>query len=128
MCGCVRCTSSRVTAQSCTMPWPLLNSVPSWRKLFFAAYAAGFQVEPFPGESGQLLPKGTVLKFQLHYTAVGYATTDRPRLAIYLHKRPPPRELVVNSAWTRTFRILRMLRIIPLKPSLCLTKTRCCIR
>jgi len=78
---------------------------PELEESFFAIYAAGFQVEPFPRGSGRLLPKGTALKFQLHYTAVGYATTDRPRLAIYLHKRPPSRELVVGSAWTRRIRI-----------------------
>src|SRR6266850_331006 len=78
---------------------------PELEESFFAIYAAGFQVEPFPRGSGRLLPKGTALKFQSHYTAVGYATTDRPRLAIYLHKRPPSRELVVGSAWTRRIRI-----------------------
>jgi hypothetical protein len=72
---------------------------------FLAAYTPGMQVEPFPLGSGRLLPKGTVLKFELHYQAVGYATTDRPRLALYLHKRPPSRELVVISAWNRDFRI-----------------------
>jgi len=72
---------------------------------FFAAYGPGLNVEPFPGDSGQLLPKGTVLKFQLHYTTVGYATTDKPTLAIYLRKRPPAHEFVVASAWTRDFRI-----------------------
>jgi peroxiredoxin len=78
---------------------------PDVEETFFAAYAAGFNVEPFPADSGQFLPKGTALKFQLHYAPVGYATTDRPRLAIYLHKRAPSRELVVGSAWTRDFRI-----------------------
>src|SRR6267143_553569 len=72
---------------------------------FFAAYAPGLNVEPFPGNSGQWLRKGTVLRFELHYTAVGYNTTDRPRLAIYLHKRPPSRELVVASAWNKDLRI-----------------------
>ena len=78
---------------------------PESEESFFAAYGAGFPIEPFPADSGRLLPKGTVLTFQLHYTAVGYATTDRPRLAIYLYKRPPSRELVVTSAWTRDMRI-----------------------
>jgi hypothetical protein len=81
---------------------------PDWNdglNSFFATYVAGLHIEPFPGGSGQLLPKGSVLEFQLHYTVVGYPTTDRPRLAIYLHKRPPSRELVVASAWTRELRI-----------------------
>ena len=72
---------------------------------FLAIFGPGLEVEPFPLGSGRLLPKGTVLKFELHYQAVGYATTDRPRLAIYLHKRPPSRELVVSCACNTEFRI-----------------------
>lgn len=72
---------------------------------FFATYAPGLNVEPFPGDSGQLLRKGVVLRFELHYTSVGYPTTDNPRLAIYLHKRPPSRELIVASAWNGDFHI-----------------------
>ena len=81
---------------------------PDWNdglNSFFAAYIPGLHIETFPGGSGQLLPKGSALEFQLHYTVAGYATTDRPKLAIYLHKRPPSRELVVASAWTKDLRI-----------------------
>jgi hypothetical protein len=72
---------------------------------FFAVYAPGLNAEPFPQDSGQLLRKGSVLKFELHYTVAGYATTDRPRFAVYLHQRPPSRELVVASASKRDLRI-----------------------
>lgn len=82
-----------------------VNDRPELENTFLAVYGPGFQVEPFPRDSGRLLPKGTALKFELHYQAVGYATTDRPKLAIYLHERPPPNELVVTSAWAREFRI-----------------------
>jgi hypothetical protein len=82
-----------------------VNDRPELENTFLAVYGPGIQIEPFPLGSGRLLPKGTVLKFELHYAAVGHATTDKPRLAIYLHKRPPPRELVVTSAWAREFRI-----------------------
>ncbi|HEY7655477.1 MAG TPA: hypothetical protein VH881_01305 [Burkholderiales bacterium] len=78
---------------------------PGWESTFFAVYGPGLQVEPFPLGSGRLLPKGTVLKFELHYQAVGHPATDRPRLAIYLHKRPPSRELVVTSALAWEIRI-----------------------
>jgi peroxiredoxin len=86
---------------------PPQSGVPEQNGLnsFFAAYAPSLNVEPFPRNSGQLLRKGTVLRFELHYTAVGYNTTDRPKLAIYLHKRPPSRELVVASAWNLDLRI-----------------------
>jgi hypothetical protein len=72
---------------------------------FLAVYGPGFQVAPFPEGGGRLLPKRTVLKFELHYQAVGHASIDKPRLAIYLHKRPPSHELVVTSALARDFRI-----------------------
>lgn len=86
------------TAQSDTPQQTGVNS-------FFAAYAPGFSVEPFPENSGQLLRKGTVLRFELHYTAVGRPETDRPRFALYLHERAPSRELVVAGAWNWKFRI-----------------------
>lgn len=72
---------------------------------YFAAYVPGYNVEPFPRDTGQLLPKGSALRFQLHYNAVGHATTDSPRLALYFHKRPPAREFVVESAQNAGFRI-----------------------
>jgi hypothetical protein len=78
-----------------------LNSV----NTFFAVYAPGIAATPFPESSGQLLRKGSALRFELHYTAVGRRATDRPRLAIYLHERPPPRELVVASAANQQLRI-----------------------
>lgn len=81
---------------------------PDWRSganAYFAAYVPGYNVEPFPHDTGQLLPKGSVLRFQLHYNTVGHATTDSPRLALYFHKRPPAREFAVESAHNADFRI-----------------------
>jgi peroxiredoxin len=81
---------------------------PDWRSganAYFAAYVPGYHVEPFPRDTGQLLPKGSALRFQLHYNTVGHVTTDSPRLALYFHKRPPAREMVVESANTADFRI-----------------------
>lgn len=59
---------------------------------FFGAYAPGLQPLAFPADSGGFLPVGANLLFQLHYTANGGATTDRPRVALYFHPRPPARE------------------------------------
>lgn len=72
---------------------------------FFAAYAPGLDAVTFPENSGQLLRKGSMLRFELHYTVAGYPTTDRPMFAVYLHQRPPARELVVASAWNWDLRI-----------------------
>lgn len=88
-------------------PPHLRHRQPNWNSEnnFFAVYGPGFQVESFPNNTGQLLPKGSMLTFQLHYNTTGLATTDTPRLALYFHKRPPTRELVVESAFNGDFRI-----------------------
>lgn len=88
-------------------PQHLRHRQPVWNaeNNFFAAYAPGLLVEPFPNNTGQFLPKGSILKFQLHYNAIGHVAIDTPRLALYFHKSPPARELVVESASNVDFRI-----------------------
>jgi hypothetical protein len=72
---------------------------------FFTAQVPGFRITPFPEGSGQFLPAGSTLVFQLHYVTVGQPSVDRPRLALYFHDRPPPREYAVASAANRHIRI-----------------------
>ena len=64
---------------------------------FFGAYAPGLQPVPFPADSGGFLPAGSSLVFQLHYTTSGQAATDRPRAALYFHRKPPALEARVVS-------------------------------
>jgi hypothetical protein len=40
-------------------------------------------------ESAKFVPKGSDLVFNLHYTSIGKATTDRSRVGLVLAKRPP---------------------------------------
>jgi hypothetical protein len=70
---------------------------------FFGAYAPGLQPQPFPPDSGGFLPAGATLRFQLHYTTSGQATTDRPRVAFYFHPRPPELEARVVAAINSDF-------------------------
>lgn len=89
-------------------PAGLRTREPAWADgmgSYFAIYAPGYDVAPFPEGSGQLLPAGSTLVFQLHYTPVGYATTDQPSLALYVHDRPPSLEYRVESAVNHDFRI-----------------------
>jgi mono/diheme cytochrome c family protein len=39
--------------------------------------------------SAKFVPKGSDLVFELHYTAIGKATTDKPKLGLVLAKQPP---------------------------------------
>ena len=56
---------------------------------FFAAYAPGYDALRFNDGCGKLLPAGSRLKFQIHYTPNGTATTDQSILGmIFLDKRP----------------------------------------
>lgn len=62
---------------------------------FFASALEGDDVYPFPAGSAKLLPKGSQLVFQVHYTPDGQARTDRPRMGLYFTK---PGEQVTREA------------------------------
>lgn len=65
---------------------------------YFAKYVPGEGLETLPPDTGRLLPARAKLTFQMHYTASGVETTDRPRLGIYFHATKPPKELRVSAA------------------------------
>lgn len=56
-------------------------------------YVPGMVAAPHPEGTGMLLPAGTTIVFQMHYTPYGKATTDRSRLGIYLYDEPPRHKL-----------------------------------
>lgn len=72
---------------------------------FFVASVPGAEVMPFPEGSGQRLPAGATLVFQLHYVPVGHPTTDRSKLALYFHRQPPALEYRVASVSNMKIRI-----------------------
>lgn len=89
-------------------PENMKNKEPTWLEGlngFFAAYVPGMNVLPFPEDSGQLLPAGSTLVFQLHYVTVGYPAVDRPKLALYFHDEPPVLEHKMASAANMAIRI-----------------------
>ena len=56
-------------------------------------YVPGMVAEPHPEGTGQLLPAGSVIIFQMHYTPYGKATTDRSKLGLYLYDEQPKHKL-----------------------------------
>ena len=56
-------------------------------------YVPGMVTDEFPDQTGTLLPANAVLIFQMHYTPYGKAVTDRSRLGLYFHERPPKHRL-----------------------------------
>lgn len=62
---------------------------------YLASYAPGQAVRVMADGTGIKVPAGATLVFQLHYTAVGKATTDRSRIGLVFAKEKPRQEVVV---------------------------------
>ena len=61
-------------------------------------YAPGLQPGiVFPKDTGVFFPKESNFIFQMHYTANGKAGTDRSRVGLYFHKKPPKHPLHMLS-------------------------------
>ena len=56
-------------------------------------YVPGMVSAEFPDDTGILLPAGSFLVFQMHYTPYGKAVTDASRFGLYLHDEPPKHRL-----------------------------------
>jgi len=72
---------------------------------FFAAYVPGAEPRFFPKDTGKKLDAHTTLKFQLHYTTMGEAVTDRPKVGLYFMPKPPKHTLRITSAVDLRFAI-----------------------
>ena len=60
------------------------------------SYVPGQEPDAYPEGTGMLLPQGTWLTFNLHYTPAGTEEIDEPELGLYFHDTPPPMELRVQ--------------------------------
>ncbi len=81
---------------------------PEWRggiESYFCVMVPGQTVTRFPAGTAKFLPAGARLRFQIHYTPNGTATTDRPRLAFKFADRAPAHELVSQGVHEERFAI-----------------------
>ena len=58
-------------------------------------YLPGQWQDSYASDAGALLPTGSVLEFEMHYTAYGKATVDRSRMGIYFRDTPPKHQLQI---------------------------------
>lgn len=72
---------------------------------FFAAYVPGNNTLVYPEGLAKKLPKGSTLRFQIHYTPNGKATTDRTRLGLIFAKEAPRQEVHVVGIANVMFQI-----------------------
>lgn len=76
-----------------------------WRSTNVAAYVPGMTSFEFPNDTGMKIPRECALVFLYHYTTIGKPVTDRPRLGVFLHDKPPLFELEMETIERRDFAI-----------------------
>lgn len=70
-----------------------------------AGYAPGLQEQKFVPGQAKLVPAGSDLVLQLHYTANGKGTTDRTKVGITLAKGPVEKRVLTVNATNNKFAI-----------------------
>jgi peroxiredoxin/mono/diheme cytochrome c family protein len=71
------------------------ENVEDERADFFAAYVPGQSNVSYPDGLAKRLPKGTKLRFQMHYTPNGTATQDSTKLGVIFAEKAPINEIHV---------------------------------
>lgn len=66
-----------------------------WLDGLFASWAPGTELDRFPEGTGRIIPKGSKLLFQLHYTTSGKEETDESKLGIFTQNTPPEKEFLI---------------------------------
>jgi hypothetical protein len=64
---------------------------------FFGIYVPGNSALIYPEGMAKRIPKGAVLRFQIHYTPNGKATTDQTKIGLVFAKQPPRHEVHTAS-------------------------------
>lgn len=68
-------------------------------------YAPGRQPDSFQGNSGRLIPAGSNLLMQMHYTTTGRETVDATQVGLFFHDKPPAYIMSGGVAGQRRFMI-----------------------
>jgi hypothetical protein len=64
---------------------------------YFATLVPGDRPNVFPEGMGKLLPAGSTLVFQIHYTATGKAVEDQSQIGIVWAKKPVKQEVLTRG-------------------------------
>jgi hypothetical protein len=72
---------------------------------FFGVYVPGNSALTYPKGMAKRIPKGAVLRFQLHYTPYGQASTDQTKIGFVFAKEPPKSEVRTASIANLRFSI-----------------------
>lgn len=75
------------------------------REESIGGFAPGRQPDAFRDNSGRLIPKGSNLLLQMHYTTSGKATVDETQVGLYIYDEPPAYVMAGGVAGQRRFMI-----------------------
>ena len=78
---------------------------PDFGKHLFAAYVPGDDPILYPAGTAKLLPKGGRLMFEVHYTPMGRAGTDRSSVGLLFAAGPPKQQAKSDAVFTERFAI-----------------------
>ena len=70
---------------------------------FLIGFAPGTVPETLDPSQGKLVPAGSDLVFQMHYTANGKPGTDRSKVGLIFSKEPPTHRVLTAAAQNRKF-------------------------
>jgi peroxiredoxin/mono/diheme cytochrome c family protein len=72
---------------------------------YYAIYVPGNSTLVYPEGLGKKFPKGSRVRFQIHYTPNGTATEDRPELGLVFCKEKPKHQVVVAALFNAGLKI-----------------------
>jgi thiol-disulfide isomerase/thioredoxin/mono/diheme cytochrome c family protein len=72
---------------------------------YYAIYVPGNTALVYPEGFGKRFPKGSKVRFQIHYTPNGTATEDRTELGLVFAKQKPKHEVLVAGLVNNSFKI-----------------------
>lgn len=72
---------------------------------YFGVMVPGERPTVYPEGQGKLLPAGSTILFQVHYTAVGREAWDRTRVGMRFWDAPPAHEVRTRGVFNRKIRI-----------------------
>jgi hypothetical protein len=72
---------------------------------YFAGMVPGQGHVVYPPGYAKRLPAGAILRFQIHYTPNGNATTDTPQLGVVFADGPPRHEVHTQGVFNASFEI-----------------------
>ena len=78
---------------------------PHFARGLFAGYVPGREPEIFPEDTGFFLPRGTRIRFQLHYDPTGRPEVDVPRIGLYFAHAPRRHALQIGAAANLDFEV-----------------------